>query len=249
MIDLIRRARIVAKQIVGVEPHVRTRRPGPLEFHGNDQGGWCIARDSLGPGAVVIDIGLGEDISFSESIIAKYGCPVLGFDPTPRAIEYVSRRRPSGFALHEYGIGAHSGPVHFYLPKRSEHVSGAIAREEHLADAPIEVQLKTISEIFKAAGGARIDLLKLDVEGAEYDVIAGDEFTAVAPHIGQLCVEFHHRWRTRGKESTVAAVDRLAQLGFTCIWKSATTNEEFTFARMDRVGGVAPRSSTATVRS
>jgi len=39
---------------------------------------------------------------------------------------------------------------------------------------------------------ASIDLLKMDIEGAEYDVLA-DMISQRIP-VKQLLVEFHHRW-------------------------------------------------------
>jgi FkbM family methyltransferase len=227
----LRVLRVLAKQAMGVEPLVRTVGRRSLEFHGNAAGGWCILAGSLGPEAVVVDIGLGEDASFSESIISKYGCIVNAFDPTPRAIEYVNGLRNDHLRFYEYGIGATAGTAEFYLPKETAHVSGAIAREEHLGPHCVEVQLRTIGQIFGIIGASRLDLLKLDVEGAEYDVIASEEFHQYALAIDQICVEFHHRWKSRGRDCTVAAVKTLGALGFECAWRSRSTNEEFLFVK------------------
>lgn len=226
----LREFRVLLKRAIGVEPRIRTVGNPSLEFHGNAAGGWCILADSLGPDSIVVDIGLGEDVSFPESIIAKYGCVVYGFDPTPRAIKYVDGRNEH-LRLYEYGIGAVSGPAEFYLPIETAHVSGAIVREEHLSSQSIEVQLRTVGQIFEIIGASRLDLLKLDVEGAEYDVINSEEFHRYAPAIDQICVEFHHRWKGRGKVCTLAAVKTLGALGFECAWRSRSTNEEFMFVR------------------
>lgn len=241
MKNVLRQMRVLARQAIGIEPIVRTVGERSLEFHGNAAGGWCILRDSLGRDAVVVDIGLGEDASFPESIIAMYGCVVDGFDPTPRAIKYVKGLRNARLRLYKYGIGAVSGPVEFHLPKETAHVSGAIAREEHLGRQCIEVQLCTLGQIFEMIGASRLDLLKLDVEGAEYDIIGSAEFRQYASSIDQFCVEFHHRWKSRGKGSTLAAVQTLRELGFECAWRSRTTNEEFLFVR----AGIAHKSRAA----
>jgi hypothetical protein len=92
-------------------------------------------------------------------------------------------------------------------------------------------------------GSAHIDLLKMDIEGSEYDVIESSAFAAAAPSITQLCVEFHHRWQSRGKRSTEHCVDALRQLGFDCAWRAPTTNEEFLFVQRSAVGA-AVRSVT-----
>lgn len=49
-----------------------------------------------------MNIGLGEDISFSQSIIDKYGLVVHGFDPTPRSIKYINGLNQTNFILPAY---------------------------------------------------------------------------------------------------------------------------------------------------
>jgi len=224
--------RVLAKQALGIEPRVRESIRPRLEYHGNSAGGWNIVADSLSRDSVVVDVGLGEDASFSESIIRKYGCFVHGFDPTPRAIQYVKRLGNDHLRLFELGLGTAAGPAEFFLPNNSAHVSGSVARERHLGRQCIKVQLITIGQMFEILACERIDLLKLDIEGTEYDVIQAAEFQEHASAIDQLCVEFHHRWEGRGKASTETAVNVLRSLGFECAWSSRTTNEEFLFVRM-----------------
>ena len=172
----------------------------PLEFHGNSAGGWMIRRDSLDARSVVVDVGIGEDASFSESIIRKYGCVVSGFDPTPRAIEYVRRLNNDGLRLFELGLGVRAGSAQFFLPNNEAHVSGSLRREAHLGLQQVEVQIATLSQVFEILGCDGIDLLKLDIEGTEFEVIESEEFRRHASAIGQLCVEFHHRWQGRGRQ-------------------------------------------------
>ncbi len=205
----------------------------PLEFHGTDSSGWKIVASSLQSRSVVVDIGLGEDVSFSESIIRQYGCVVNGFDPTPRAIEYVKRLRNDHLCLFEYGLGVTGGRSQFYLPTNEFHVSGALHPERHLGGDTIEIELVTIGQMFQLLQCERIDLLKLDVEGAEYDLIQSSEFRAHAGAIDQLCLEFHHRWRSYGRKCTEDAVSVLQKLGFVCAWRSRSTNEEFLFVRLE----------------
>jgi hypothetical protein len=64
-----RRGRVFWRQLIGSEPVLARKRRIALEFHGSDYGGWPIVSNSLSNDSVVIDIGLGEDISFSESLL------------------------------------------------------------------------------------------------------------------------------------------------------------------------------------
>lgn len=70
-------------------------------------------------------------------------------------------------------------------------------------DASAEPPRRTLAGIMRELGHAHIDILKMDVEGAEFDVLSGD-----LPSIGQLLVEVH--LTTRGDAaSQLQAYDAL----------------------------------------
>ena len=229
LLETYRTLRVVTKQVLGEEPVVLVDSQVPLEFHGNGYCGWCVPRGLLGSDSVVVDIGLGEDVSFSQSLIARYGCMVHGFDPTPRAVQYVKALEEPNLILHEFAVAARRGKAVFYLPNDAAHVSGSLSRAAHVGAGELEVDLVTFLDVFDLVGRQNIDVLKIDVEGAEYELIADSSFDQYAPRIRCLCVEFHHRWPNFGKRATIAAVERLRKLGFSCAWRARTTNEEFTF--------------------
>jgi FkbM family methyltransferase len=206
------------------------KRRVPLEFHGTDYGGWPIVPDSLNNESVVVDIGLGEDISFSESLMRKYGCSVYGFDPTPKSIEYVRKRLVPTFHLYEVGVAAKGGEAIFYLPNNSEHVSGSLFKSTHLGNREMKVPLIPIDSVPELIGTQKLDLIKIDIEGAEFDLLESPAFAAAAERTDQICIEFHHRWPEFGKGRTDRAVQRLEGLGFAVAWVSAS-NEEVLFVR------------------
>ena len=231
LLDLYRKARVAARRASGNEPAVQVEIELPLDFHGNDYCGWCIPKNTLSASSVVVDIGVGEDISFSQSLIDRFGCTVHGFDPTPRAIAYVGRLAPRNFVLHQFGVSAESGQATFYLPNDETFVSGSLHKAGHLGARSLAVPLTGIREVFDIVGATRISLLKLDIEGSEYDLIGSDAFQECAGRIDLLCIEFHHRWPEFGVRATLAAVSTLRGLGFGCAWRSRSTNEEFLFVR------------------
>lgn len=232
LLNIYRSLRIRAKQLTGKEPVVKVRSSVRLEFHGHaDYGGWAIPKDIVGKDSVIVDVGLGEDISFSESLIEKHGCMVHGFDPTPKSIKYVKSRSPRNFLLNEQGIAGRTRKAKFYLPKKRSHVSGSITKAEHVGAEEIEVDLISLSDMIAQIGAKKITILKIDIEGAEYELLTSEDFIKCAPDIDVICIEFHHRWKEFGKGSTEAAVAILEKTGFQCVWRSRTTNEEFTFAR------------------
>lgn len=54
----------------------------------------------------------------------------------------------------------------------------------------IEVQVQTLATVFKQYGITNIDFMKIDVEGLEYEVIEGNDWSKYRPKI--LCIEANH---------------------------------------------------------
>lgn len=231
MLNTYRRLRVKIKQWQCIEPRISVQLRMAQEFHGNEYCGWSIPAASLGPDSVVVDVGLGEDVSFSTSLIDRYQCSVHGFDPTPRAIGYMENLAYPKFLLHKFGVASRSGRASFYLPNNELHVSGSLTRSSHTGLHQIEVDLVMLDDVAALVGSERIDLLKLDIEGAEYELLMDESFARHATRIGILCIEFHHRWPSFGAQATEQVVKRLNELGFLCIWANGATNEEFTFVR------------------
>jgi hypothetical protein len=79
----------------------------------------------------------------------------------------------------------------------------------------------------KRLGHSRIDLLKMNIEGGEYAVIADMVVSSI--EIGQLVVEFHHRLPGFDVSQTVAAVRQL-NAGDYKIFHIAENEKEYSFA-------------------
>lgn len=232
LLTIYRIARVKIRKLIGSEPNIPVTTRLPLEFHGNDYCGWAIPRDFLNSGSVIVDVGLGEDISFTQSVIAKYGCKAEGFDPTPRAVAFIDELKPEKFTLHKFGLADRSGKAVFNLPTNQQYVSGSVVAAEHLEGQKIDVELVDFTGLLDKIGTRKIDILKMDIEGSEYDVLESESFIKNADNIRAICIEFHHRWKEFGVSKTDAAVRRLHGLGFECAWSSPATNEEFLFVRI-----------------
>ena len=93
------------------------------------------------------------------------------------------------------------------------------------ADA-IEVETYSLQTIMDKLGNKRIDLLKMDVEGSEYeiiDVILDMKFKPL-----QLLVEFHHRFSGIELKKTVNAINNLREVGYK-IFAVSKTGREISF--------------------
>ncbi|MBX2997184.1 MAG: FkbM family methyltransferase [Caldilineaceae bacterium] len=198
---------------------------------GSDYGGWYICPEFLGKTSVVYSIGVGTDISFDLGMIEHFGVTVHAFDPTPKSIAWVKMQKlPPEFVLHEIGLAHYNGTAQFYTPRDEHNVSHSIVRQDNVGQAAIEVQVARLNTLMKKLGHNEIDLLKMDVEGAEYAII--DSILQEKIPIRQLLVEFHHRLIADGAAQTLEAVKKLRREGYR-LFAVADSSEECSFLRAD----------------
>jgi FkbM family methyltransferase len=224
----IRRVRHICRAVCGSDLYFPVQVRCESACLGNERAEWYVCPDGLSNQSVVYSFGVGEDISFDLELIRRFGVRVHAFDPTPRSIAWMqSQTLPAQFDFHEYGIGAVDGNLMFRPPKNPKFVSYSVLSQGSTAPA-IEAPVRRLATIMKMLGHDEIDVLKMDIEGAEYDVL-GDIIASKA-HVGQVLVEFHHRWEDIGLERTRDTVRKLNGAGFR-IFKVSPTGEEYSFLR------------------
>ena len=195
-------------------------------WYGNKYGGFYICPQFLTPNSIVYSFGIGEDITFDNEVIENHNCDIFGFDPTPKSIKWItSQNLSSKFHFLAYGISNKSGITDFYLPKNTEYVSGSILIRNELNEK-VSVQMKSINDILNELGHKNIDVLKMDIEGSEYDVL--DDIMNTPIFIGQILIEFHDRFVENGKKKTREAIKKLKAHGYV-ISSISESNEEFSF--------------------
>ena len=201
----------------------------PCEQHGSNCGEWWISPLDLNASSVVYSLGIGTDITFDVSLIGRFGLTVHAFDPTPGSIAYVEAQTlPAGFHWHEIGVAGIDGQATFFPPVDPNHISHTILTRSSTKDRAIQVEVRRLETIMQELGHSRIDLLKMDIEGAEYDVI--DDVLRSRLRIPQILVEFHHRFPGVGIERSRRAVDQLNAAGYR-IFFAAENGEEYSFIR------------------
>ena len=77
-------------------------------------------------------------------------------------------------------------------------------------------------------GHAHLDIIKMDIEGAEYEVISDIYESEIRPE--QILVEFHHRFPGVGIIKTSEALDILKAMGYQQ-FSVSPTKEEYCFIR------------------
>lgn len=156
---------------------------------GTAYGGWSIPSSLLASDSVCYLAGLGEDASFDLSLIERFGCTVYAFDPVPEAAVYaatVSEREPR-FVFSPVGLWSSDGALRFYDNAEPGFVSRS-ATNMHATGSYTEAQVRSVDSLMAEHGHERVDLLKLSVEGSEYELV--DDLLAKDLSVRVLCVEF-----------------------------------------------------------
>ncbi|MBD3240816.1 MAG: FkbM family methyltransferase [Chitinivibrionales bacterium] len=238
------------------QPRIPLRPLPGLVRIGTRYGGSVIPGRLLNGSSVCVLAGAGEDISFDVGIVQRYGCRVYILDPTPRARAHfeelvdrtikgepmpINYSRRAAYALDKdklpklhfeaLGVWTCSATCKFYAPSANTHVSHSLVNVQKTEDY-FEARTERLSTILPRYGITRLDLLKLDIAGAEYGVLASlieDQLDVRA-----LCVEFTES-NTPADEHAVArieqAIERLLRAGYVAVNTDANCN--VTFLRSD----------------
>ena len=225
------RKKLILKRLIGKEPRLATE----LDVDVIDEGGWRYHPGTLDRDSVVYSLGIGKDTDFDQALMRRFGLQVHAFDPTPSTAEWLREHPPGpGFRFHPWAVTAADGTLTLYPRVRKD---GSQSSEMYTMvasggaeDDAIEVPAFTLATIAAKLGHDRLDLLKMDIEGAEYDVL--DTLPALPVQPRQLLVEFHHRFAGIGPARTVEAVAALERLGYR-LFAISDTGRELSFLRAD----------------
>lgn len=195
-------------------------------FLGSEYGGWPLLPDFTESKDVIYSFGLGTDISFDLAAIELYGCRILGFDPTPKSIKWLSQQQlPESFSYYPVGISDKDGQAIFFEPANPNHVSFSSKEPSgNHRNQKISAEVLTLGSIVKEFGDmTKPEIVKLDIEGFEYDVVSEILASGIRPK--QLLIEFHHGLWDIPVESTLETVSALRSAGYSIFYVSYTGRE------------------------
>ncbi len=199
-----------------------------MERLGTKYGGWIIPINvKLNEKSIVYSGGVGEDISFDIKLVSKYNCNIYLIDPTQRAIRhfdeykyYISNfnYRFKGDIQKDYyaeirhekhninkmkylniGLYNKKAKLKFYKQKNEKYVSQSLI-SGMFSDKYDMVEVDSIKNIMKHNNHTYIDLLKLDIEGAENIVLEQMLDDNIYPKY--LCVEFDLLLKKKDHDNT-----------------------------------------------
>lgn len=159
-----------------------------LERVGSAYGGFSVPTRLLGPSTRVLSAGLGEDASFDLGLVERFGCTVHSFDPTPRAIAYADTISNPRFVFHPYGVWGTTQDVEMFAPRDPTHVSHSALNLQGSTES-FTAQCLSLDDALRAMQETNIDLLKMNIEGAEGSVLDSLVDSVVRPKIMVVAFE------------------------------------------------------------
>ena len=198
---------------------------------GSGYGGWWIRTDVLGPASIVYSAGVGRDISFDLDLIERFGLQVNAFDPTRKSRDWLrSQSLPPNFVFTGVGVAAYDGLGTFVLRSRphwdSYELNGAGGEALDSEVLPVA----RVVTIMRQRAHDHIDVLKLDIEGSEYDVI--DDVLASRIDVSQLLIEFHYEAKPASQLARVRRTLGLLERAGYKLFARSPAGHEFSFWRV-----------------
>ena len=189
-----------------------------MEQIGTKYGGYNIYENFTND-PIIISCGVGEDVTFDVEMIDRYNAKILLIDPTPRAIKYYEMLKPrfgkngskkyneSGridpllydmSKVHAKNLlfenkaisKTNDNKMELFYPLNSEHVSLSVNKKSPDQKKFIATTVN-LDNIIKKFSFEKIDILKLDVEGAELEVLEDIINKKIFPK--QLLIEYDIR--------------------------------------------------------
>jgi FkbM family methyltransferase len=151
-------------------------------------------RRHVSPGSTVYDVG--ANIGFFTLVAARLAGPsgaVEAFEPLPDAVaglqRHVAMNDARTVTVHEAAVGAHSGRAQLMAVQEGSWSHLAQRGRHPDTQDVLEVAIVTIDDLV-AAGRRAPDVVKIDVEGAEIDVLEGMAKT-IRAHSPVIICELH----------------------------------------------------------
>lgn len=141
--------------------------------------------ENLGPEAVVFDIG-GFQGNWAADMHDRYGAHVHVFEPHPRFCQQIRDRfkdQPA-IVLHDFALGSAEGTL-------TLSDDGDASSSFRKASATVTGRVEPVSAFFAREDIPVIDVMKMNIEGGEYDLLPALLDAGILPRIKLLQVQFH----------------------------------------------------------
>ncbi len=171
---------------------------------------WGAIRNRLGPGATFVDVGAHIGYySLKAAAVVGPGGRVIAIEPNPDTVKKLRGNiQASGAGMvtvEPVACSDTEATLDLFGAPRSNTGETSLSRANASQDSPAvtvyHVRARPLDAILKEAGAARVDAIKIDVEGAEMLVLKGAHETLSRFHPAVLVEVVDHQLRQMGTSS------------------------------------------------
>lgn len=139
----------------------------------------------LNQDSVVLDLG-GYEGQWASDIHAMYNCEVHIFEALPEFAQSIEQRFKKNPRLHvySYGIGEKSKIVDFYINRNGSSMVRATGQL-------VQAKIVSADNFLREKNIQHVDLMKINIEGAEYALLEHLLEVGWIEHIENLQIQFH----------------------------------------------------------
>ncbi len=156
-------------------------------------GNYMLDASKLDKNSIIYSFGVGTSISFEEEIVKLLNCNVYCYDPTSMAVNWIKNHNYNQDKIHFSPIGVWNkdGKVKFYAQVTDDlNISGGSITNLFKDEKFDYLECKKIKSIISENKHNHINLLKLDIEGAAFEVIEDIIKDEIFPD--QIIAEFEY---------------------------------------------------------
>ena len=140
---------------------------------------------ALNENSVVFDVG-GYEGQWASDIHSMYHCHVHVFEPVPQFADYIEWRfrKNDKVILHRVALGGEDREASIRVDENASSVIGS-------GDESVVIDVRKLSSILGGTDIERIALLKINIEGLEYDLLDNILDECLLDRIDNIQVQFH----------------------------------------------------------
>ena len=137
--------------------------------------------------STVLDVG-GYRGQWASDIFVRYGCAVAIFEPWPASAQQIEDRfrHTSAVTVYPFGLGASSRAERLYGQGDSTSI---FQRRKGVESQSLSI--RAVTEIWQELGLDFVDLMKINIEGGEYELLDALVETGLIARVQDVQVQFH----------------------------------------------------------
>ncbi len=138
--------------------------------------------------SIVVDLG-GYHGDFADSIYSRYGSEIFVFEPMPGFFSMCEERFRNNPKIHCYMYGLSDKPGFFQISEDED--ASSISRDTQGKNC-VNVEVRSVVDEYAALlQGRKIDLLKINIEGGEFEVLPALIESGLIRQVKNIQVQFH----------------------------------------------------------